>query len=274
MTEKEFRKKERQDGVRKSVKKRKKKKGIKVLFTVLLLLSVLLVAAISVVAYTIFKIETISVEGNTVYESSKIIETTGLEIGDSLLFISEKKLSEKLSTELPYIDSVKIKRDFPTGLKISVTETFEEQYFYKASKFYSADKDGKILNEYFEKKDNLPVSIVSENDELKVGYDYACKDELQATLEAEIKNFAAEKSVNITLLNATDIYRAYFIVDDKLLVLLGSSTYLDRKLEFLPKTLKSIDTERHNVIDISNWSPDNNEAISSEKDINSYFVYK
>ena len=97
---------------------------------------------------------------------------------------------------------------------------------------------------------------------------------MQSSLEKSIFAFAKEKNINVTLVNATDIYRAYFIIDDKTLVLLGSSTNLDRKLEFLPKTLKSMGENNRNVIDISNWSPDNNEAISYEKDINSYFVFK
>lgn len=274
MTEKEFRAKERRSGAEKSVKKRKKKKGIKVLFTVLLLLAVMLVAAISVVAYNVFKIETISVVGNTVYDSAKIIETAELEIGDSLLFIGEKKLSEKLSAELPYISEIKIKRELPTGLTINVTETYEEQFFYRNSVFYSADKNGKILNQYYEKNENLPVTIATEDDKIETGYDYLAANEMQANLQKEISAFAKQNNINVMVVNATDIYRAYFIIDDKTLVLLGSSTYLERKLEFLPKTLKSMEQKECNVIDISNWSPDNNEAISYEKDINSYFVFK
>ncbi len=274
MTEKEFRQKERHDGAKKSVKKRKKKNRIKVLFTALLLLAVLLVAAISVVAYNLFKIETISVEGNTVYEDALIIETAELEVGDSLLFVGEKKLSEKLETALPYISEIEIKRELPTGLIINVTETYEEQLFYRNSKFYSADKNGKVLNEYYEKKENLPVTIVTEEDKLEKGYDYIAANEMQANLEKSIFAFAKDKNINVTLVNATDIYRAYFIIDNKTLVLLGSSSNLDRKLEFLPKTLKSMEENNRNVIDLSNWSPDNNEAISYEKDINSYFVFK
>ena len=197
MTEKEFRAKERRSGAEKSVKKRKKKKGIKVLFTVLLLLAVMLVAAISVVAYNVFKIETISVVGNTVYDSAKIIETAELEIGDSLLFIGEKKLSEKLSAELPYISEIKIKRELPTGLTINVTETYEEQFFYRNSVFYSADKNGKILNQYYEKNENLPVTIATEDDKIETGYDYLAANEMQANLQKEISAFAKQNNINV-----------------------------------------------------------------------------
>lgn len=274
MTEKEFREKERSRGAVKSVKKRKKKNGVKILLTVLLLLAVLLAAAISVVAYNIFKIESIIVEGNSVYTAEEIIDESELKVGDSLIFISEKKLSERLEKELPYISGADIKREMPTTLVITVTETYEEQSFYRDSKFYSASKSGKILNEYFERPENLPVTIAGDEDTLEKGSNYSCADELQLNLQKEIEKFAEEKNISVSVVNATDIYRAYFIIEDRLIVLLGSSTYLDRKLEFLPKTLQSMADDSRNVIDLSNWSPDNNEAISYEKDINEYFVFK
>ncbi|MBO7217518.1 MAG: hypothetical protein J6V50_02335, partial [Clostridia bacterium] len=185
-----------------------------------------------------------------------------------------KSLSEKLSVTLPYVSKIEITREFPTTLKIKVYEAYEEKAFYRDSLFYSADKNGKILNEYYERPDGLPITIAAKNDRLEKGYNYAAENETGVAIESAVFEFAKSRGINVTLVNATDIYRSYFIVDDSVLVLLGSSTYLDRKLDFLPKTLKSIGDANHNVIDISGWSPDNNEAISYEKDINSYFVFK
>lgn len=273
MTEKEFRQKERNAAERKNAAKRKKKKRRTAIVILVVLLALLIAAGVSVAAFTLFKVETISVTGNTVYPSEQILSIADINVGDSLLLLNEKKLSEKLSHSLPYIDSIDIKRELPNTLHIEVAETYEDVCYYNGNKFYSADKNDKILNEYFAVPENLSVIITEEKAEFTVGGTFT-GEETAAMVNKAILSFAEKENISITVINSTDKYDNYFIINDRFLVLLGSSTNLDRKLEFVPKTVEKLEGDSRNVIDLSNWSHDNNEAISYEKDINTYYVFK
>ncbi len=273
MTEKQFREKERVTAAKKKSRKVKRKKKAGAVAVLLILLSLLLVAVLSVVAFTLFKIESITVTGNSCYTAEQIIRESDIEIGDSLLFLSEDKLSERLSFELPYISKIKLRRQLPNTLQIEVTEAYEELCFYRDGIFYSADGSKKLLNEYSERPSSLPVIISSESDTLNLGEKYLCENAQKQSLENAILKFAKDRGINVTLVNATDIYRTNFVIEDKIAVELGSATYLERKLEFIPKTVENMVNGEQNIIDISNWTPDNNEAVTYENDINKYLLF-
>ncbi len=274
MTEKQFREKERDAAVKKHSKQKKRKKKAGAVAMLVLLGAVLIVTAVILLSVTVFKIENIKVLGNQVYTASQIIEETELELGDSLILFDRNSINEEVCKNLPFINEVSFKRELPNTLVISVSEVGEENCYYQNGAFFSASANGKILKSYDARPDDLTAVIADENEVIECGEYYSCPDTVKAAMQKTVLKFASDNNINITLINATDIYRVYFIIEDKILVELGSSTYLERKLEFLPQTLEKMKGDSRNVVDLSNWSPDNNEAISYGKDINSYFVFK
>ncbi len=272
MTEKQFREKERNAAVKKTVKKHKRKKKAGAIALLLILASLFIAAAVTFSAFYFFKIENITVEGNSCYTAEQIIEVSKIENGESLLFLNTNRISEKLQKELPYISFVEFKRELPSGIRIIVTETYEEVCFYKDGGFYSADADKKLLNFYMTRPEGLTVVIASEDDELKVGERYVPKNDTQATMLDSILKYSSTTEDKVSIINTTDQYKAYFIIEDRVVVELGSSAYFERKLEFIEKTLKPMSERGHNYLDLSDWSPDNNVAHSDEKDINSYII--
>lgn len=87
------------------------------------LLSVaLILAAIAGGCVVFFRVDTISVEGNSRYTREQIIEATEVEQGDNLFLLDKINLSRQLLVRLPYIASVEISRRLPDGLEIAVTE--------------------------------------------------------------------------------------------------------------------------------------------------------
>ncbi len=274
MTEKEFRNKERAGAEENLSKKRKKKKRRGAVAVLILLISLLLVAVVSVLAAVLLRVGSVNVVGNSLYTSEEIVDCLGIKEGDSFLFIGEKKLSEKIQKELPYITGMNLKIQLPDKITVSVTETYDELCYYDAQKFYTANSDGKLLKETSERPSKMPVIMVGEEAEFSVGEYFICENENKDTFIKSIINFSNTSLLNVTVISVKDVYNAYFLIDDKILVELGSVSYLDQKLQFVPKTAEMMKDGERNVIDLSGWNPDNNEAVSYEKNIDDYISLK
>ncbi len=110
-------------------------------------LSVLLTAVVIVVALTLFfKVEHISVSGNSRYTSEKIIAVCGVEQGDNLVLLDKYAIARRLYTELPYITDVRINRAFPDGLNVQVTETYAALAIESGGAWWLVSEGGKIVD--------------------------------------------------------------------------------------------------------------------------------
>ena len=91
--------------------------------TVLVLLCLLLtVVAIILAATLFFKIETVTLTGDTRYSQDYVAEASGLEIGDNLVLFDKISVKNGIYKACPYLDTVQIRRRYPSGIEIIVTE--------------------------------------------------------------------------------------------------------------------------------------------------------
>ncbi|MBR5537299.1 MAG: FtsQ-type POTRA domain-containing protein [Clostridia bacterium] len=91
--------------------------------TVLILLCLLLtVVAIILAATLFFKIETITLTGDTRYNRDYVAQASGLEIGDNLVLFDKISVKNGIYEVCPYLDTVQILRRYPSGIEIIVTE--------------------------------------------------------------------------------------------------------------------------------------------------------
>lgn len=83
----------------------------------------LILAAIVAGCMVFFRVDTITVSGNSRYTAEQIIEAAEIEKGDNLFTLDKFKTAKQIRTRLPYIDSVAITRALPDGIGIAVTES-------------------------------------------------------------------------------------------------------------------------------------------------------
>lgn len=111
------------------------------------LLSVLLTAVVIVAALTLFfKVEKVSVSGNSRYTAEEIIAVCGVEQGDNLVLLDKYAIAQRLYTQLPYITNVRINRAFPDGLTVEVTETQAVLAVESGGAWWLVSRDGKIVD--------------------------------------------------------------------------------------------------------------------------------
>ena len=111
------------------------------------LLSVVLTAVVIVAALTLFfKVETVSVSGNSRYTTQEIIDICGVKQGDNLVLLDKYAIAQRLYTQLPYITDVRINRAFPDGLTEQVVETHAALAIESIGAWWLVSENGKVVD--------------------------------------------------------------------------------------------------------------------------------
>lgn len=129
---------------RKSRKRRRRNRGrfgtFYGLFSALVIIVVILAGCI-----VFFKVETIDVAGNYRYSQEEIVEVTGLHTGDNLFLINRSRVSQRLITDLPYVQAVNIWRSLPSTVHITIQESRPVAALAGTGGWWLMDSDGKLL---------------------------------------------------------------------------------------------------------------------------------
>ena len=138
-------------------KRRKSRKYRRGRFVPLLrILFFLLVCVALAVAMTIFfKVEKITVSGNSRYTSDEIIDATGIRMGENMFMMNKYDVISRLARDLPYIKTVQIRRRLPSTMTVEITEMQAVAAVQSAEFWWLIGADGKLL-EKTDSSGNLP----------------------------------------------------------------------------------------------------------------------
>ena len=92
-----------------------------------------------------FKVEEVTVSGNSRYTVQEIVEATGVEAGDNLFLLNKFDISDRLTHQLPYIGDVQIRRRLPSTLTIEVKEIQAAAAVEVETGWWYISADGKLL---------------------------------------------------------------------------------------------------------------------------------
>ena len=217
---------------KKKKKLKRRRKIRKIIFSVLLI--AVLVALGILLAFTVFfKIETITVDGTKTYSQTEIVESSGVEPGDSLLSASAKSIAAALTKALPYVGSVSIERQLPATLVIHIEET-EACATVKNSNgtYILIDENGKVLDtDASAAKKNISrlsgVKVTSPTDGEKIKF----SDEARGI--AVLKLLKVKKNAgltNITAISVKDLSNIILKYDGRIKVKIGTVSDIETKL--------------------------------------------
>ena len=211
-----------------------------------ILLAAFCLAILFVMCYTVFfKLDKIQVNGCSVYSQAQIIDEIGAQKGESLFKVNISNAEKLLVGKLPYVRSVKISRQFPTTLKVDVQEEKVLGAVYTSEGFAILSTTGKVLEtKVLSLREGIPriVGLVGLTYETG-GYlrksdtkDGELLDQIKVLQEVQ-KQLAANQLTDITYYDVGDILNIEVMLEDKLLLKLGSASEMDYKLEFISKVL-------------------------------------
>lgn len=202
-------------------KKNKRKKLIirSAIFCLFLVIGVVLVLTM------FFNINEITVTGDAVYSVEDVTAKSGVTVGDNLIFISKDEINEKISTELPYIESVKVKRHLPSGLELVITKT-EAEYAVIENGYYTLLNDnGKVLESGLEFiGENITLLNMGEILSAEVGYEI--EPENHKVFDKLVLINAACKECgldDVSSIDLSDIYNIKLVYQGRITLELGET---------------------------------------------------
>lgn len=210
--------------VNRTNQRRKKNKRKKLIFRTVLCFIFLCVGIIFALTM-FFNISEITVTGDAVYSSEDIIEKSGVVIGDNLIFVSKKKINEQISTELPYVGSVKVKRHLPTKLELIVTKT-QAVYAVVIDGYYTLlDANGKVLEKNLEYvAENIILLNIGEITSAELGRKICGESEAYLEKLIDIRNACNECGIeDITAIDLSEIYDIKLTYQGRIILELGET---------------------------------------------------
>ena len=217
----------------KSKQKRKlKRKYRKILYSILValcLIFVLIILSLTV----LFKIETITVEGDSRYDTAEIVQNIPIETQSNLFLADTKNAKKMLESNLPYLYEVNVKRKLPAKI---IVEVRENDVFYAAknidSTYILMDDNFKVLEINLDTQPENALFIDSVAiDSANVGQKLGFSDDKIEESIISVNNIIKKLRIcEITAIYATDSEHNYAIYDNRLVINLGNDKNLENKL--------------------------------------------
>lgn len=130
--------------VNKYIAEKRRKKKIK--NTILILIALFCITILFVFKSTFFNIKSVNIEGNSIIKSESLDKEVEYLKGTNILTVNTESIVDALKKN-SYIESVSIKKEFPSKLKINVTEREAKFYFIENDKKYIINYEFVILEE-------------------------------------------------------------------------------------------------------------------------------
>lgn len=214
------------------------------------------VLAVTVGISIFFKVDTVMVTGISKHSAHTIVEASGIEKGDSLLFFGRASAAGKIKMSLPYVDTVRFEVSLPGTVNIIVEEKMVAYAVQSTDgTWWMMTADGKIAEKIDAAKlESSPVIEGVLLQDPKVGeYAVAAETPVDGTVIATAADrlVAAVKILDrleawelfspATRLDVSDLFALRLYCGPDYRVELGDSADMDAKIMAVKYTLPQLD---------------------------------
>ncbi len=126
-------------------KRRKKVQRNRIIFTSFVSILILLLTVLVLSLTVFFKIDTITVNGTSRYETDQIIAVSGIQKGKNLFLSGVGKAQENISSQLTYLSEVKVTRKLPSTIVIEVVGSNADFCYQTSGGYALTDSTGRVL---------------------------------------------------------------------------------------------------------------------------------
>lgn len=202
----------------------------------------------------IFGITSISVENNQILDDETIIRASGIKLGENVFCVDISDARDSVAM-LGHIESVEIKRKFPSKIQIEVKEYSEAAYVSFAGNYVAIDIAGKVIDvtKASKVKADKPVITGMALKKFEKSTVFTASKPKKGEFVLAILNslkthdlFNSVKKIDITSVN-----NAKVTLNTDTVVVLGDNTQLDYKFAYLIEVLKELENLRGGEIDLS-----------------------
>lgn len=235
---KDEKRKEYAEGARKH---RKIKVAITLFFAVLMVAAIIAVLSLTV----LFKIETITVDGDTRYTAEQIIENSGVKVGDNLWRTTSEKVTTVLAEALPYVKSVTVERSIPSSVVLKIEEATPLYSIEKNKKYILVDENDKVLDSSAEKSGKSVKIKGLKLLNTKAGTTLTVQSSKEFTVAKEIVTLALDSEMTLSEIDVSDINLIMAIYSSRLKLEFGSRNDIEKKIKMASEVIKKLESEEN-----------------------------
>ena len=230
-----------------------------------LLVGVLVVLVFVILSLTVFfKLNTFKVEGDSIYTNERIIEESGLALKENLLRLDEEAAEQNILIALPFIETVDVRIELPSTVKITVTGASEYAYLPCGDYCYIVNSLGRVLKSSDITPENLimlkgiapPEKTLEVNSaEGKRTYIVFDDERTQNAFSLLAEELSVSHIGRITRIEMSSYLDIAFIVEDRVRVELGNMVDMDYKMKYVRKLFadeNNIPKNGYAILNVSN----------------------
>lgn len=219
------------------------------------LIFVIICGAIAVALTLFFKVETISVTGNSRYSARQITAAGGIQVGDNMFFLNKYKAADAITSTLPYVETVQISRRLPDTLVVTVTECTAPAAISQDGKLWLLSGDGKIVDA--KSGDGQQYAVINGLSllEPQIGTDIHVPEEQEAARQLLLDILGLLRSKNmladIQSIDLSDTSMVELRYLDRFDVIFRWDADFDYKLDYLLAVVDRLEVNEKGVIDMT-----------------------
>ena len=220
------------------LRNRSKRKKLKIK-NALTIGAVLVFALVFILLYSYSRgalIETVIIDGASIYSAQEIQQAAGISAGKNMLSLREKKVRRDITKKLPYIKDVKMEYDLPDTLLLTVKETADKYVIATESGWLTLDSDGKVVAD-------VKTEIVSglfcaegfDYQAFETGDDYepqGVNTERYKILREMVTLFEKNEIVDTAVISLKNTEDVIVTIDGKIAVYFGDCKNLEEKVPY------------------------------------------
>ena len=220
-----------------------------------LIVMLAVVAAVILGVAIFFKVNTIEVQGNSIYATQRIIDASAIQIGDNMLTLNKAAAVGSIKAALPYVEEVSIGRAMPDTVIILVKEN-EASFAVQTdtNTVWLINTQGKALERIeaseFDTRPHITGLIVNNPamGQTVTSDEPAKLDAALAVLSGLDGSGLLEHIVSVNVEKDYDIVAMY---GDRYEILLGSSQQMEYKMQYLVAILDQLSEYQAGTIDLT-----------------------
>ncbi len=222
-----------------------------------LLILLAVVAAVVLGVAIFFRVQTVEVQGNSIYSQAQITEVCGVEPGDNLLMVNKASISGNIYARLPYIQSVSVGRILPDTVVIQVQESeLAGLVAAEDGSTWYINTEGRVLGSSADGFTGQVVEMAGfalvkpvPGQQAVAGEEQG--DQLAAALKIVKEMEGTGLIEQVTSIDVTALYDISLWCGEQYQILLGGTEEMDYKITYLKAVLEALDTYQTGVIDLT-----------------------
>ncbi|MFT9055441.1 MAG: FtsQ-type POTRA domain-containing protein [Ethanoligenens sp.] len=214
-------------------KRRKLTRAGRMLVFICILLALVCISGAAI--WLLLPVGAVTISGKTPYQQEKVLQVSGIAVGDRLFGVNKRKTTRLLETNLPYISSASVSWRLPNTLILRLNKDTPIAAVPRAGGFAVLDAQGKVLEipANLQALPNLPTVTGPDTGASAPGQ--TLNNAEKAKLTAAVSLLQAIKAAGIAQVTSVDVHDAYQITfgyQNRITVLVGTSADFDEKLKF------------------------------------------